>query len=162
MPFSGLRYGLLQDVTGVHSAAVATHVSGSNVTSAGATTASDRTNVMPRRSDSPGLSCGRDPQVAGHLIQRAPAAAKQRDRLTPELRRIRLLEVRSPWHGGASFPPSRTMPTKRSDVHGTGGIPARGLIQPSRAPMTLQRLSIPKLGDPQQYEPSTSITTPVT
>ena len=49
--------------------------------------------------------------------------AIQRDRLTPELRRVRLLEVRPPWHGGRSFLPSRTMPTKRSGVHENGGIP---------------------------------------
>jgi hypothetical protein len=29
----------------------------------------------------------------------------------------------TPWHGGRSFPPSRTLPTKRSDVHENGGIP---------------------------------------
>src|SRR5439155_26700450 len=67
----------------------------------------------------------RDAEVASDLSQRAAAAAIQRDRLTPELRRIRLLEVRSPWHGATSFPPDRTVPTKRSGVHENGGIPPR-------------------------------------
>jgi hypothetical protein len=37
--------------------------------------------------------------------------------------------IRSPRHSGPSFLPSRTLPTKRSDVHETGGTPPRGLAQ---------------------------------
>ena len=40
--------------------------------------------------------------------------------------RIRLVKVRSPWHSGPSFLPSRTMPTKR-DVHQAGAMASSGL-----------------------------------
>ncbi len=61
-----------------------------------------------------------------HRDRRRPHSASGRcltqlDRLTPKLRRIRLLEIRSPWHGGRSFLPGRTMPTKRSGVHRNRG-----------------------------------------
>jgi hypothetical protein len=41
------------------------------------------------------------------------------------LRRVRHLEVRSPWHGRTSSSPVRTLPTKRSGVHRNGGTPDR-------------------------------------
>src|SRR5919201_3195631 len=65
----------------------------------------------------------RDAEIAGDLSQRPAAAPIELDRLTPKLRRIRPLEIRSLWHGGASFLPDRTLPTKRSGVHQDGGTP---------------------------------------
>src|SRR5437763_13488934 len=62
----------------------------------------------------------RDTEVVSDLSQRPAAAAIQRDRLTPKLRRVRLLEVRSPWHGRTSSSPDRTLPTKRSGVRESG------------------------------------------
>ncbi len=68
-------------------------------------------------------------EVVRDLPQRAAADPVQRDRLTPKLRRVRLLEVRSPWHGRTSSSPDRTVPTKRSGVHESGGIPlSRDLV----------------------------------
>src|SRR5262249_31876674 len=39
--------------------------------------------------------------------------------------RVRPLVVRSPWHGGRSSLPGRTLPTKRTGVHENGGTPTR-------------------------------------
>src|SRR5262249_52990404 len=64
-----------------------------------------------------------DAQVPRDLLQRATTRSIQLDSLTPKLRRVRLLEVRSPWHGGRSSLPGRTLPTKRSGVHENGGTP---------------------------------------
>jgi hypothetical protein len=44
-------------------------------------------------------SCSETPRLAGDLSQRAAAAAVERDRLIPKLGQVRLLQVRSPWHG---------------------------------------------------------------
>ncbi len=57
------------------------------------------------------------------LFSRCPAPVIQRNRLTPKRRRIRPLRIRTSRRSSPSFPPSRTTPTKHSDVHETGGTP---------------------------------------